>query len=164
MSARILILDIETAPNIATKVCTNCKEELPASSFHTRKLRSGNHSLREHCKPCRRVLAKECHKGKDKQLHTLNAIKARAAKKGLPLNLEYDDITPPEFCPVFGFKLKRYSGKAGPDSPSVDKIIPSLGYVKGNIQIISLKANMMKHDASKEDLERFAKWVLRQKS
>jgi hypothetical protein len=49
-----------------------------------------------------------------------------------------------------------------PDAPSLDKIDPKLGYVPGNIQVISHKANAMKWDATREELRAFAKWVLKE--
>lgn len=67
----------------------------------------------------------------------------------------------PENCPVFNQPLLLKGGGFSPYSPSVDKIIPSKGYVRGNLQIISYLANSMKRDASIEQLIQFAHWVLR---
>lgn len=94
---------------------------------------------------------------------TLHSVKQRCKKNDLPCDLELTDIEPPENCPVFGFKLERNEGgRTGAfNSPSIDRIAPELGYVKGNIQIISLKANMMKQDATPEELRMFARWVLK---
>ena len=94
----------------------------------------------------------------------LAAIKQRAKKKELPFDLELKDILGVTHCPVFGWELKRSSsGVSGgsPNSPSVDRKIPELGYVKGNIQILSMKANTMKQDATPEELIQFAEWILR---
>ena len=41
-------------------------------------------------------------------------------------------------------------------TPTLDRDEPKLGYVKGNIMIISDIANRMKQDTSPADLERFA--------
>jgi hypothetical protein len=66
----------------------------------------------------------------------------------------------PEKCPVFNKKLIKGNGKPHDWSPSIDKIDPQKGYVKGNIQIISMLANTMKNHADKKQLKQFASWVL----
>ena len=43
------------------------------------------------------------------------------------------------------------------NSPSIDRKIPSLGYMKGNIWVISYRANRIKNDATVEELELLAK-------
>ena len=52
-------------------------------------------------------------------------------------------------------------GKKGavPSSPSLDRIIPELGYVPGNVQVISHQANTMKSNATLKELKAFAAWV-----
>ena len=67
----------------------------------------------------------------------------------------------PLHCPVFGFELRSGAGAFAPDAPSADRKDPSKGYVPGNIQIISMKANVMKANATAEELHQFAQWVLR---
>lgn len=83
----------------------------------------------------------------------------RAASRGLPFNLTRDDIQIPEFCPLLGLRLvprmNRYDKRGlQPDSPSIDRIRPELGYVKGNVWVISHKANTIKSDASLDDLRK----------
>lgn len=94
--------------------------------------------------------------------YILSRTKGAAKRQGIPFDLEKQDIIIPEVCPVLGIPLFRNIGGKGmiPNSPSIDRIIPELGYTKGNIQIISQRANVMKNDATLEELERFANWVL----
>ena len=34
------------------------------------------------------------------------------------------------------------------NSPTIDRIVPELGYVKGNVVVVSAKANRIKNDAT----------------
>lgn len=67
----------------------------------------------------------------------------------------------PEKCPIFNKKLVSGIGAMHDFSPSVDKIIPKKGYVKGNIQVISNLANRMKNNATPTQLKQFAQWVMK---
>lgn len=84
----------------------------------------------------------------------------RAKKNGTPFNLDISDIIIPKVCPVLGIELISNVGRGHTDnSPSLDRIINELGYIKGNIQIISYKANAMKRNASMEDLIKLGEWA-----
>ena len=86
------------------------------------------------------------------------AAKKRAKDKSLPFNLELPDIVVPEKCPFLEIPLVVNKGLGAlPNSPSLDRIIPKLGYVKGNVQVISNKANVMKSSATLEEFELMAK-------
>ncbi len=88
--------------------------------------------------------------------------KKRSKQTGILFDIDMDDVIIPERCPILGVPLKNHRGSPGPgpDSPTIDRIIPDKGYTKGNIQIISLRANIMKSDATPTQLRLFAKWVL----
>lgn len=86
--------------------------------------------------------------------------KKRARDSGIPFDIEVSDIVIPAVCPILGKPLVRHT----PYAASVDRIVPALGYVKRNIQIISKKANAMKLDASFEELISFANWILNGKN
>lgn len=89
----------------------------------------------------------------------LYAAKTRAKKSGLEFDIEESDISVPDTCPILNIPLIKGTGKVTENSPSIDRIDSSKGYVKGNIHVISFKANTMKSNASVEDLIKFAKWI-----
>jgi len=81
--------------------------------------------------------------------------KRRAARKNIPFDLDESDLYDPNtgelptHCPIFQSVVLDYD--AGPNRrnwASVDRIVPELGYVKGNICIISNGANMWKSNGS----------------
>ena len=94
------------------------------------------------------------------------SARARAKKKGAEFTIEETDIKIPKVCPVFNKPLEKEfrpnGGKLGahPYAASLDRIDNSKGYVKGNIQVLSMKANAMKSSASPEELLQFAFWII----
>ena len=89
----------------------------------------------------------------------LKHAQGRAKKQGIPFNIEESDIVIPDVCPVLGLPLTKSIGMPTCNSPSLDKIIPDLGYVKGNIKVISYRANRLKNDASLAELRAIAAYV-----
>jgi hypothetical protein len=84
-------------------------------------------------------------------------------KNNLPFNITKEDVTIPDVCPVLGIALQiNESSHNKPNSPSIDRLIPELGYTKGNVSVISLKANRIKNDASLEELEKVYLWLKNQ--
>lgn len=93
----------------------------------------------------------------------LYSAAARAKREGLPFSITEEDIVIPTHCPYLGIELciTAARGTKRNNVISLDKIIPSLGYIKGNIEVMSQQANTMKSDASKEELLLFAKEILK---
>lgn len=93
--------------------------------------------------------------------HSYHAAKRRAKIDGRPFNITLEDLPPiPDVCPALGIPITILNNRTLANSVSLDCIIPEKGYVKGNIQWLSYRANSMKRDASREELEAFAKWIL----
>ena len=82
----------------------------------------------------------------------LKEAKRRAKKKNVSFEISVNDIDIPEFCPILGILLRPGRGYIRHGSPTLDRIIPELGYVKGNVQVISNRANLLKNNASLQEL------------
>lgn len=65
----------------------------------------------------------------------------------------------PTICPVLGIPLVLGQGKLHDNSPTLDRIIPELGYVKGNVKVISYKANRIKNNGTLADLEAVIRYM-----
>jgi len=94
-----------------------------------------------------------------KQARVVSA-RMEAKKQGLPFNLTVEAITWPTHCPILGVEL--FYGPAEGDrnrSASLDRLIPELGYVIGNVFVISLKANRLKNNATLAELKALVRYV-----
>ena len=99
----------------------------------------------------------------------LHGVKCRAKKENLPYNLDIEyfidkDTKPdgqktgyPDYCPILGIKIDAKLGKD--HRPSFDKVIPEHGYLKGNVQIISYKANRLKSNMHIKDFRKFVEYI-----
>lgn len=102
---------------------------------------------------------KEFLKNYKKQI--LHRARTRAMVKGLEFNIDESDIVIPEICPILEVPIVVGTKGDYEYSPSIDRIDNSKGYIKGNIQIISKKANSMKNSATPTELITFCKNILR---
>lgn len=134
------------------RLCRTCKIIKPNEEFHS--FKHGANGRYPHCKKCRVPIssANWANFALDKRL--LSRAKGRAKKRNIPFNLTIEDIIIPDLCPVLDVKLDKSSDHTERDtSPSLDRIVPSLGYVKGNVRVISHRANMLKNNATVEEME-----------
>lgn len=131
-------------------LCTMCQKEPPTNNRLT-------------CNSCHnravQSQAEYRHKEEYPKSMLLSNAKARAKQFNITFDLDIDDIVIPEVCPILGIRLKAGKKNHLPSSPSLDRIIPELGYVRGNVCVISHKANQMKSDLTKETLLRLLSYI-----
>ena len=142
------------------KICSFCKKKLSIEKFRTvsRKNWRGQYPQ---CKICESLLMKVKYK-KNPIPQMLSNAKIRAKQKGVDFNLTSQylkKIFPKDNkCPIsglnfeFGYINREKINKN--NSPSLDRIIPSKGYVIGNVMVISDLMNRMKQDSTFEDIEK----------
>jgi hypothetical protein len=136
--------------------CAECSNKLRRTQYHTSKTvrddtaarssawRQENYTLR----------------GQAWVSATARNARHRAAKYGLPFDEEAVRTVlkaAPDNCPVFGTPFRAGGGLTS-DSPSLDRIRPNLGYVAGNMCVVSVRANAIKHNASPEEILQVAEY------
>jgi hypothetical protein len=90
--------------------------------------------------------------------YILSIASTTARKRGIRFNLKESDIIIPKRCPVFGLKLER-KAKSRATTPTLDRINPRRGYVRGNVAVISHLANRLKNNATAAQHRRIADWM-----
>lgn len=80
----------------------------------------------------------------------LRNARTRATHSGMDFNIGREDVIIPELCPVLGVPMV---------SPSLDRFDNSKGYTKTNIRVISKRANVLKSDATIEELEKIIQYM-----
>lgn len=151
-----------------TRVCVDCSTEMgvPNNSSKLRceeclkthnkeKAKSWYHNNPRACR--KNAGIKQVEKRKDNvQYRLLSYARKRARETGHEFSLEEKDILIPLDCPILGTEFEYGSYY----THSIDRLDNSKGYIKGNIQVVSHKANAMKNSATPEELVNFAKWIL----
>ena len=145
-------------------VCVGCKQLLSQKYFSYKVKEDPSQGIRPKCKSCSAKKAageRERRKSNWKYkptLHMLNNSKQRAKNAGLEHTLTVDDIIIPDFCPVLGIKLKTGDRRSHYNAPSIDRIDNTKGYIKENIVVVSTRANLLKNDATINELIMVAKF------
>lgn len=88
----------------------------------------------------------------------LHRTRKKCLATGIPFNLEsIEDIPYVTHCPVLGVEL--FVGEKQHDySPSLDRVVPELGYIKGNIIVVSDLVNRIKTNATPDQIMAVAKF------
>jgi hypothetical protein len=117
--------------------------------------------LRERSPEGREKKAKTRQEKKSKDpIHVLfTQTRSRAKQSGIVFTIEESDLTVPETCPVLGIPLRWEVGKRSPNTPSIDRLVPELGYIPGNVAVISWRANRLKNDGTAEELRLISDWM-----
>lgn len=161
------------------RVCLNCGKQFTISVHRERK----SARVKEFCDSCNSELTpwqkkkikmekypeyrKTVLSGKRRDFEThlkrymYSAAKIRARNRGIPFDIDIDDIIIPDKCPILEVPLILGTKDNYEYTPSLDRIDNSKGYIKNNIMVISKKANSMKNSATLEELKMFVKNVLR---
>ncbi len=91
-----------------------------------------------------------------KYLH--DVAKKRAKKFGIEFDLQPEDIIVYTECPITlePLSIKTSNARTG---MSLDRINTSKGYIKGNVAVISRKGNMLKNNATLQEVSRILKYM-----
>ena len=87
--------------------------------------------------------------------------KIRARRFGWAFDITREEVTIPPLCPVLGIPF-GVNSKQSPNSPTLDRINNTRGYVKGNVRVISWRANSLKSDASIDEIEKVLRYMKRE--
>lgn len=102
---------------------------------------------------------------KDNYAKTLyNYAKRRARDKNIVFDISVIDIQNALHeanwqCPILGIPLRIATKRMDPNSPSLDRINNNKGYTVDNIHIISNRANILKRDASLDEIRQLFCWM-----
>jgi hypothetical protein len=142
------------------KICLICCKE-KTFNFFSRIDKSNKFSgVRDVCKNCSRAKTEREKRARtweyDAAKIMLMNSKHRAKMSGIEFSITEEDIKIPEKCPVLEIPLFRCKKDNWNNSPSIDRIDNTKGYTKDNIVIVSRRANILKKDATIDELQKLA--------
>lgn len=131
-----------------TRKCYTCKDAKDLEEFSKRKSKPLGYSYQ--CKKCHRIDRRRFRLKNPLQTLVVRArSRAKAANK--EFNISSSDLLLTSNCPVLGIPFV-FGEKMSDNSPTLDRINNSIGYVKGNVLVVSNKANRIKNSATPEEI------------
>lgn len=138
--------------------CYVCKQEKSSDLMH-QKLKK----IQDICNKCRAIKQAEYYKRQKDAFPFENRwenIKSRCKQENIHFDIspEYLKKIWNGICPAFNVIL-TFEDKNIDTFAELDRKDPNLGYIEGNVQWISRKANRIKNDASLEELQKVFDWL-----
>lgn len=96
---------------------------------------------------------------RDPRLQMLAGARLRAKQRSLLFDIELNDIQIPVVCPITNETLSVGEKGSHDNSPTLDRIDNRQGYVKGNVAVISKRANTLKGNFTFEEIKRLAQYI-----
>lgn len=124
------------------------------------------------CQRCESIRSQKVYR-EDGSKQRFYTIKKRAKEKGIPFDLTVEDFktlfdNAPTHCPILGIKFEhrkigsKDGSKQNHSAPSIDRLDPKKGYVKGNVMVMSAMANRIKTDATIDQIEKVLNFLKKQ--
>ena len=153
--------------------CTCCGELKPIDQFSSNKNHESNYGKQYDCKLCAKLKNDEWKVKNPLRVAIHNAKRAHKRRKTVPkefdIDYEYMKQFDVDVCPIMkipmqwniGMNLESGSGGfyARKNSKSLERLNPNRGYIKGNVIIISWRANELKKDGTIEELKLIGQWA-----
>lgn len=153
----------ETRTGELSNRCMNCRAATEKVYNHSKRGKSKKHKYYLE----RKDMISERSQQRCKKLKQENAAKyifqnakIRAKRYGHEFTIDLSDVVVPSTCPVLHIPLVFTEAKSN-NTPSLDRIDNTKGYVPGNVQVISWRANYMKRDMSPLDIELLYNYIKR---
>lgn len=140
------------------KRCNKCFRRLALSSFAVD--RSKKDGRTHSCKACKRKYALKQYRKTSHEERLLWRSRTRAKTKNVPHSITIKDIKISPVCPVLKIRIRKgFSGGVTSNSPSLDRIVPKLGYVPGNVAVISQRANTLKNNLTVDQAKNLLEYM-----
>lgn len=133
-----------------SKKCSRCKTLRPMSGFDRNASYSDGRAYQ--CKVCCKVI----------DMFRKARTRAKAANVPFTITKGYLEGLIAEYgqvCPALGTPFQPGVGRPIPESMSIDRFEPRLGYVPGNVWLLSNRANTIKNSATRTELGRVYRWM-----
>ena len=170
-----------TSTDIPTHLpCCFCGELLPIDQFGVNNTKPERHCKQNGCISCKAKYDREYAKANPlKKALSSAKYEAKGRKRNVPKEFDLDEEhlkqLDTDTCPLLGIPIQwnvgKHQGKGNAkpgqswqskDSKSLDRIRSTKGYLKGNVQIISWRANHLKGDATLEEMVLMGEWAKQQ--
>tara|TARA_R100000458_G_scaffold52847_1_gene54652 strand:- start:33 stop:566 length:534 start_codon:yes stop_codon:yes gene_type:complete len=148
--------------------CSKCKKVLPIEQFPSRKDVPSHYGKDYWCRFCHKKNKEEWKRENPLSFVISSARTNLKYRPHLPkeFNIDVDylkQIDTTDICPILEIPMRWWSGygngQTNPNAKSLDRIDSSRGYIKGNVIIISWRANKIKNNANLEELIKLGQWA-----